>query len=322
LIVDLDGAIDDVPIIDAGEMGSGDATGRPRAVTSSGLLLTRVDAVRDVAVPVGFGKYREIAPPARLRDLVECFWHRAPGAARTDARILPDGCIDVVWVGSRPPVVAGPATRTTVVETAAGTEVVGVRFRPGVAPFLLRIGARELLDQHVPLRAIWSEDRAAGWLGAMENGTLEERLDGVSALIEERAATGETGDATVQRVVAWIARHPRASIDEIAGLCGISERQLLRRFEQSVGYGPKTLQRILRLQRLLWLARGVEAASPGLARLAAAAGYADQPHMTRDAVALTGATPRQLLLGSRLTSAVSDLFKTTTGQDATLALPG
>jgi AraC-like DNA-binding protein len=322
LIVDLDGAVDGFPIIDGGETGSGGATGKSRAVTSSGLLLTRVDAVRDVAVPAGFGRYREIAPPARLRELVECFWYREPGVVRPDRRVLPDGCVDVIWVGGDPPVVAGPATRATVVGTGVGTEVVGVRFRPGAAPWVLGVSARELLDQHVPLLAIWSEDRAAGWLGAMESGTLEERLDGVSALIEERAAAGEAGDAIVRQVVMWIARYPRASIDEIAGLCGISERQLRRRFEQSVGYGPKTLQRILRLQRLLWLARGVEPASPGLARLAAAAGYADQPHMTREAVALTGATPRQLLLGSRLTSAVSDLFKTTTGQDATLALPG
>lgn len=267
------------------------------------------------------GTYREIAPLARLRDHVECFWHRASGAARSDGRILPDGCVDVIWMGDLPPFIAGPATLATMAETAAGVEVVGVRFRPGVAPHLLGVSAHELLNQNVPLRAIWSQDRAAGWLDAMSQPTLDAKLDGVSELIAARVAAGDERDADVRRVVTWIASHPHRGVDELAQLCGVSERQLRRRFDRSVGYGPKMLQRILRMQRLLWLASGGEQTSPGLARLAIAAGYADQPHMTRETVALTGATPRQLLLGSGFTSAVSELFKTTESRDATLTLP-
>ena len=37
---------------------------------------------------------------------------------------------------------------------------------------------------------------------------------------------------------------------------GVSERQLRRRFVDAVGYGPKTLARVLRFQRFLALARG------------------------------------------------------------------
>jgi AraC-like DNA-binding protein len=57
--------------------------------------------------------------------------------------------------------------------------------------------------------------------------------------------------------------------------------------------GPKTFQRIGRLQRFLELA----AAAPGrgLAELAAEAGYADQPHLSREARALAGLTATELL---------------------------
>jgi AraC-like DNA-binding protein len=48
-----------------------------------------------------------------------------------------------------------------------------------------------------------------------------------------------------------------------------------------------------------------------LAHLSFAAGYADQSHMTREVVALTGASPSHLLNGA-ISSAVSDLFKTAT----------
>lgn len=58
-----------------------------------------------------------------------------------------------------------------------------------------------------------------------------------------------------------------------------------------MGYSPKTLARTLRLQRFLALA------GPGgdLARLAAEAGYADQPHLTRDCVELAGLPAAALL---------------------------
>jgi AraC-like DNA-binding protein len=267
------------------------------------------------------GSYREIAPPPRLRDHVECFWHRAAGGAQAAGVVLPDGCVDLIWIGGAPPFVAGPATLATTSAIAAGVEVVGVRFRPGVAPHLLRIDARELRDRDVPLRAIWPHGRAARWLEAMAPAALPEKLDGVSALIAARLAHDGEGDSLARQVVAWAARHPTVGLDVLARQCGLSERQARRRFEAAVGYGPKTLQRILRLQRLLWLASRPDHAGLGLARLALAAGYADQPHMTRETVALTGATPRQLLRGDRLASAVSELFKTAAANDATLALP-
>jgi AraC-like DNA-binding protein len=68
----------------------------------------------------------------------------------------------------------------------------------------------------------------------------------------------------------------------------VSERRLRRRFVQAVGYGPATYLRVSRFQRAVALAPRVE----GLAALAAAAGYADQAHLSRDCRALTGLTPR------------------------------
>ena len=110
---------------------------------------------------------------------------------------------------------------------------------------------------------------------------------------------------------AWMARHPFASLDELSGLSRLSERQIRRHFDQAIGYSPKKLQRILRLQRLLWLANQQFAPVPSLAHLSFAAGFADQSHMTREVFALTGTSPSHLLNGA-ISSAVSDLFKTTT----------
>jgi AraC-like DNA-binding protein len=61
----------------------------------------------------------------------------------------------------------------------------------------------------------------------------------------------------------------------------------------ALGYGPKTLERILRFQRF----RALAARRPylGLAELAAVAGYADQSHLTRECRRLAGGTPTSLL---------------------------
>jgi AraC-like DNA-binding protein len=109
---------------------------------------------------------------------------------------------------------------------------------------------------------------------------------------------------------------PGARVAELGAELGISERQLRRRFADAVGYGPKTLARILRFQRFLALAAD-EAAQGGsgapvasyrwappprvdLAGLAFAAGYADQAHLTRECRRLAGRTPAELVtLGVR-----------------------
>ena len=80
---------------------------------------------------------------------------------------------------------------------------------------------------------------------------------------------------------------------EVAAALRLSERQvrrLRRRFERSVGYGPRTLQRALRFQRFLACAQQ----GGQLARLAADAGYADQAHLTRECGKLAGLTPTAL----------------------------
>ena len=60
------------------------------------------------------------------------------------------------------------------------------------------------------------------------------------------------------------------------------------RFAEGVGYGPKTLQRIFRFQRMVGQ---LHAADTGLAGLA---GYADQAHLSRESRRLAGLSPGQL----------------------------
>jgi AraC-like DNA-binding protein len=195
-------------------------------------------------------------------------------------------------------------------QTAAGTEITGIRFRPGVAPFLLGVGASDLRDRDVPLRDIWPAARHQLWQDAAAEDDLPAKRSAIETALSAAIAGSRGEDPLVAWAARWIAAHPAATVAELVRLSGASERQLRRRFAAAVGYGPKTLQRILRLQRLLWLAGNARDARPELAALALAAGYADQPHMTREMRALAGISPRHLLLDATPASAVADLFKT------------
>ncbi|NEB52285.1 helix-turn-helix domain-containing protein, partial [Streptomyces griseus] len=76
------------------------------------------------------------------------------------------------------------------------------------------------------------------------------------------------------------------SVAATAAEVGLGARQLHRRSLAAFGYGPKTLARILRLQRALALIR------TGLpyAEAACAAGCVDQAHLAREMRALAGTT--------------------------------
>jgi transcriptional regulator GlxA family with amidase domain len=97
----------------------------------------------------------------------------------------------------------------------------------------------------------------------------------------------------VDAAVAALRRDPGLDVRALAASVALSERHLRRRFHDAVGYGPKRLARVLRLQRLLAEARRRPGATG--AELAFAAGFSDEPHMGREARALAGVGAQALL---------------------------
>ena len=211
--------------------------------------------------------YREFA---QHDPHIACVWTRDPAPQARHHRILPDACVDIVWGGTRL-VVAGPATGPKLATVSPNSRAFGVRFRVGAAGAALEIPAAELLDATVPLADVWSD----------------------GAEMTERIAERPSVAMLAELVRARLTRAPDALVRAAATGAdpNLGARQLRRRFADAVGYGPKTLQRILRFQRFLALAQ----TSTELARLALEAGYADQAHLTRECSRLAGLPPAALL---------------------------
>jgi AraC-like DNA-binding protein len=241
--------------------------------------------------------YRESAPPAQLADYLRCLWTETTSdrPEHPGVLVLPDGCIDIVWTAGSPPIVAGPATRPAFPSIPPGSTLVGMRFHPGMASSVLGIPAHELENLDLPLSDLWGKQPARPLGRFDDSGSPDDGFEALQALLTRRLADVGPGDRLVKAAAGWVIEHPGAGLGRLADLAGLSDRQLRRRFEAAVGYGPKTFQRIVRFQRWLALTRSTPAAERRLTDLAAAAGYADQSHLTREATRLAGQPPTVLL---------------------------
>ncbi|KZS52364.1 AraC family transcriptional regulator [Rhizobium anhuiense] len=237
------------------------------------------------------GRYREHASPPALRRHFSRLWlhtlHDGPPAM---VAIVPDGYCDLLWIDGRL-IVAGPDRTAAFPIIRPGATVIGARFAPGAATPWLRTPLSALVGCSVPLSDIGREDTAEfeARLGDCPNPSAAMAL--FSRLLEEAARHEEepARDAAVIFAAADSARPASGLLDRL----GMSERQLRRRCHHHFGYGAKTLERIRRFQRFLDLCR--RSGTMPLARLAFEAGFADQPHMTREVGELSTLTPAVIL---------------------------
>jgi AraC-like DNA-binding protein len=258
---------------------------------------------------IAVSTYREFRPPPALAEYVLCFWTQiiGPSSAFTQ-RVLPDCCVDILLTNGVPMVV-GPWTDPFDADLPAGTRILGARCHPGRASSVLGVPASELLNLTVPLGDLWGSRRTATYSQIADRPGLAAQVAAMeNALLARVANAGSIDDAT-REGIRWIARHPHEPVERLSQQLGLSSRQILRRFTEAVGYGPKLFQSVFRFQRLLQ-----EAHEAGhrrtLADLAAHAGYSDQSHMTREFQRFANCPPSSLLRSAKSTLGMSDLFKT------------
>jgi len=247
--------------------------------------------------------YQQFQPITAFRHLVDAYWVNrmdtatgATGGATLD-RVLPDGCIDLIF---RNGAAGGHLFASALIERpsffgAVGSGwYVGVRFRPAMARAILEVDPVDCRDRDLPAALIdpafaLLEDRLRACAGpdaalALLRHTVDARL-----AQDARAAA----PPRVQAAIALLAQGGDAAhVHRVARHLGIAERSLHRDLVRWSGLKPKSMARILRMQRALTAIRMGRAP---LAELALRMGYADQAHMTRELKALSGFTPTELV---------------------------
>jgi AraC-like DNA-binding protein len=245
--------------------------------------------------------YREQAPSAALAGAVRTIWVQRTGDAPTVHRHLPTGGAEIHVALDRGAWLLGPLTSHRLEVIPARTTILGVRFRPGGAP-PTAVPLDELVDRRVPLADLWGElaDRLLDEIAVV--GVAERAIRVLEAFLLQRYRVGRLADPLLRAAVEALMPWRPVDVGSVAARVGLSESQLRRRSLSAVGLSPKVLQRTLRFQGFLALAQAGAAPSgrrgrDGIAGLAVDAGYADQAHLNRECLRLTGQTPRELLHG-------------------------
>ena len=245
--------------------------------------------------------YVEYAPPAALREYVECFWTRgAAPVAGARHHVIPDGCIDLLFTYDSLAACDGPAsafavgtmTRPLSVGATEAAAYVGVRFWPGRALPFVGVPAAEITDLRVAIGDLWRpRDRS---LVDTQLTALGEWRVPFERLLLTRLERAEREDRSVDAAVRAILRAGgNLSIAALAPALGVSRQHLARAFARHVGVPPKMFARVARVRRVLAKAR--VASRVDWAALALDAGYYDQAHLAGEVREITGRTPTDWL---------------------------
>jgi AraC-like DNA-binding protein len=255
------------------------------------------------------------APDAALRTFVDSYvGYASTGGVPGIHRGLPstglivtvafDSPVRVGWHGSQANprdfwmVAGGPHAIPVDVHHRGRHHGMQASLSPAGARAIFGLPAAALAHELVELDALITLDH-----DALASASWDERfrmLDAALLAAAARTPSRYTVTRELQDVWSMIMHTDgTARVTDCANAVGWSRRRLLDRFTAEFGMTPKRTARVARLQASRRL---LESGEP-LAGTAAACGYADQAHLTREWVALAGSSPLRWLEAERTPTA-------------------
>ncbi|HEX8197080.1 MAG TPA: AraC family transcriptional regulator [Pyrinomonadaceae bacterium] len=237
--------------------------------------------------------YLEYSPSPRLNPFVASYWSlQVPEIKEPEKyRVLPDGCIDLIFDNiSRPlGVIVGSMTKSVMVTLQPNARYFGVRFRPGGASSFLNISLKEIADTQIKSEDVW-RNAYSEFSDVMDNKQVKRQIETVENLLEKQLSNNAIGNRKVQAAITLLNAHDgNYSVNMLSKTLEISRQHLNRIFTEAVGLNLKMFSRIVRLQAALKCAR--RAPVNDWALFALENGYYDQAHFISDFKDLTGVTP-------------------------------
>ena len=186
---------------------------------------------------------------------------------------------------------AGPASRASVIEFEQGHAHVCVTFALGAASRFVAAPLALARDEMVPLEVLWGAPGASLRERLLEASMPDDALAVTEAVLLGQLTGAGAPDPAVVAAAGALSRGVR--VGEVAADLGLLPRTLRRRFTAAVGLTPKRFARVQRMQRLVRDLDGQHDAD--WAALAARHGYADQSHLADEFRELAGVTPGEYL---------------------------
>jgi AraC-like DNA-binding protein len=255
-------------------------------------------------------RYIERRPHPMLAAHVKRIWVYEASAdddSSAEQRVVPDGYPEMVLhFGERSHeimadgtahrqsrfVFAGQISRPLLLRPGAQAGMIGIRLQPAGARAFLGIPMFETTDRRLDLNGVWGAE-SEELIDAVCNASgVTKKLQVVERFLLMKLAQrrGRSDSAVAYGVQLLNSADIHLSVDALAARCGLSSRQLERRFLGEVGIPPRLLASIFRFHRIFG---HLTAPTPGRWVAAAiGAGYFDQAHMIRDFKRFAGQQPQ------------------------------
>ncbi|GAA1613784.1 MULTISPECIES: AraC family transcriptional regulator [Kribbella] len=230
------------------------------------------------------------APPPEI--------HRGLPSRHLTIVVTLDEPLGVRWPGGpvekHDALIGGLHSTAVVIAATASRAGVQLSLTPAAARTLFGVPPGELGSVVVSLDELLGR-RARELTGRLrEASAWTERFELLERMLLRRL--GERGQAAVRPELGWAWRRLCESngaigVQQLASEVGWSRRHLTDRFTAEFGLAPKVASRVLRFERVTAHLR--RQPRPRLVDVAAAAGFADQSHLTREFQAIAGCSPRR-----------------------------
>jgi len=224
-------------------------------------------------------------------------------------RVLPDTCTElfISYIDNAPTVISGKSTvgyqrsflvsrmnRFMDVQSPAITGLITVCFNPGATRHFFALPMNEIANDITGLQHFWRgmlveiEDRIAS------AKTNDDRVIIIQQYLYNELKKNYKTDKTIEYCL-WQMNSAKGqlSIRNLSDSTGISNRQLLRKFNDHVGLSPKEFARITKFINSLNVLKKHPTMS--LTEIAYESGYYDQAHFIHDYKEFSGYSPGQLL---------------------------
>src|SRR5262245_54925219 len=201
--------------------------------------------------------HRVPRPP--LSEFVELLWlYEGTSGSHSRERLMPTGTVELVvnlredQRDFRHPVLAGPRSESSILDTAHTAAVIGVHFRPGGAFPFLGVPAGELHNLDVDLDVLWGARAHEMRERILAAPTPDRKLMVLEEALLATARRSSRHPAVAFALRQWSAPFTR-SVADVTGEVGLSRRHFIDRFRNEVGLTPKLYCRVRRFQEVVAL---------------------------------------------------------------------
>ena len=254
--------------------------------------------------------FRMRTPRPPLSHFVENLWfYQDLEVDHCKERLIPDGAMELIidltdspkklynrrnpsrYTRYRQAWISGMHREFIVIGAEPGSSMMGAHFRTGGAAPFFGFPLSELSGSVVELDLIWKREILALREHLLETASIEEKFDLLERFLMCKAESRIEPDYAVHAALSRLRTWPVLSLKGLAEELGLSQKQMISRFDASVGFTPKVVSRLFRFQKALLAVHGANGTPVDWPDLALEYGYYDQAHFIHEFQEFSGVTP-------------------------------